>query len=302
MKKAIVTGATGFIGSWLIRELIGQNVFVYAVDRAWLSGSNLLPQSELVRFVECELTNTKDLPNIIDDRDIDVFYHLAWQGASGIARKDYSIQLNNIKCSLDCATVCDEMKIKKFIPVGTVGEYMAQLSLENSISSENFVYALSKSFFHTLLNVYDKSLYVDVIWCTLSGIYGEGDQSTNLVNYTIKTLLRGENAKFTKAEQPFDFIHVSDCVHALYLVGEKSTSKKQFFIGSGKPKQLKEFLIEIERIIGGNAKVEIGALTDDGTVYRFEWFNSDDIFNEVGFIPKIAFEDGILGIIDCIKT
>lgn len=71
MKKAIVTGATGFIGKFLVRELVKQNVEVIAVVRRGtknLNTINALP----VKIVECNIADYHMLPDMIADRDIDV--------------------------------------------------------------------------------------------------------------------------------------------------------------------------------------------------------------------------------------
>lgn len=93
MKKAIVTGANGFVGSTLVKELIGRNVQVIALDREGCSGN--LPENDLVRFVPCDLAEMASLKDKVADRDIDVFYHFAWVGSAGPARADTALQLQN---------------------------------------------------------------------------------------------------------------------------------------------------------------------------------------------------------------
>ena len=87
MKKAIVTGANGFIGSWLRKELLKNNVEVIAVVRNEQSNTETIPEN--VKIVYSELDTIYDLVNKVFDRDIDVFYHLAWAGTGGKARDDY---------------------------------------------------------------------------------------------------------------------------------------------------------------------------------------------------------------------
>ena len=70
MKKALVTGANGFVGSALVRELVKNNVEVIALDRDGCN--NIIPKN--VRFVAHELSESSKLADIIPDRDIDVFY------------------------------------------------------------------------------------------------------------------------------------------------------------------------------------------------------------------------------------
>ena len=91
MKKALVTGANGFVGSALVKELIANAVEVIALDREDCRGN--IPDG--VKFVPHELNNSGALPNMIPDRDIDVFYHFAWAGSAGTARADTALQLNN---------------------------------------------------------------------------------------------------------------------------------------------------------------------------------------------------------------
>ena len=77
MKKAIVTGANGFIGSWLIKELVKNDVEVIAVVRNEKSNIESIANIEGLRIVYCDLNEIQTLPEKIADRDIDVFYHLA---------------------------------------------------------------------------------------------------------------------------------------------------------------------------------------------------------------------------------
>ena len=78
MKKALVTGATGFIGRFLVRELIRQGVEVIAIVRE--GSKNLGCLSDLsVRVVECDISRYYSLADKIQDRDIDTVFHTAEQ-------------------------------------------------------------------------------------------------------------------------------------------------------------------------------------------------------------------------------
>lgn len=74
MKKAIVTGGMGFIGGWLVRELHKQGVYVIIVDK-YLGDA---VDNENTRHIRCELSEIKQLPERIPDRDIDIVFHFAW--------------------------------------------------------------------------------------------------------------------------------------------------------------------------------------------------------------------------------
>ena len=83
MDKAIVTGATGFIGKFLVRELIKQGVDVIAVVRK--NSKNISEIESLpVKIIKCNVSNFKFLPDLITERDIDAVFHFAWQGVSDL--------------------------------------------------------------------------------------------------------------------------------------------------------------------------------------------------------------------------
>lgn len=70
MKKAIVTGATGFVGGWLVKELVSQGVKVIAVVRSKESDITVLQQNDNIRIVVCPLEEITTLPLRILDEDI----------------------------------------------------------------------------------------------------------------------------------------------------------------------------------------------------------------------------------------
>ena len=115
MKKAIVTGANGFIGSWLIKELLKNNVEVIAVVRNEKSNIESIANIEGLRIVYCDLNEIQILPEKIADRDIDVFYHLAWSGSVDVNRIDEKLQMHNALWTVDAVRVASELKCKSFI-------------------------------------------------------------------------------------------------------------------------------------------------------------------------------------------
>jgi nucleoside-diphosphate-sugar epimerase len=100
------------------------------------------------------------------------------------------------------------------------------------------------------------------------------------------------------AEQPYDFIHVDDAVRALVLLGTSDGVRSEsFYVGNGKPKPLKEYLIEIGRLAGKMELIGIGRRPDDGTRYREEWFDVEKLCLETGFSAVKDFSDGVMEMI-----
>ena len=84
IKKALVTGANGFLGSAVCKKLAKKGVRVFALIRDKNSDVNELEHIDNVSVVYCDMCNYKMLPTIIAERDIDVLYHFAWRGSAGV--------------------------------------------------------------------------------------------------------------------------------------------------------------------------------------------------------------------------
>ena len=299
MRKVIVTGANGFIGSSLIKRLIKKGIKVLAIDVSFLA--QRVPDSDLVLKMEVGLDNVEKLKALIPDGEYDVMYHLAWAGVNGPSKADPTVQLNNIQLGLNCAQLCKAIGVKKLLCAGTVAE-QAVLSLPNlSQTSGSMMYGVAKHCARLILEDYCKNIGLQFIWMQFSNIYGVGNRTGNLVSYTLGELLRGNEASFGPAAQPYDFIYVDDLLEAVYRLGEADTKQTSYYIGSGSPRILKDYLMKIGELAGMQDKVGIGVRPDDGIKYDFSMFDTKPLTEAIGDYVSTPFEDGIKKTISWLK-
>lgn len=123
MKKAIVSGANGFVGTALCKELANQGVAIIAIVRNSNSNIESLNEIKGIRIVYADLSDYKHLDDQIKDKDIDVFYHLAWNGTAGTLRSNSDVQLDNVKHTCDAVRACSRMQCQKFIFASSIMEY-----------------------------------------------------------------------------------------------------------------------------------------------------------------------------------
>ncbi|WP_088041611.1 NAD(P)-dependent oxidoreductase [Bacillus sp. EAC] len=291
MKKAIVTGANGYIGSALIKELLKNNVEVIAVVRNKDSKINNLPEN--LKILHVEQNSISSLIDLVPDKDIDVFYHLAWDGTSGNDRANYKLQLLNIQYACDSAIVAKKLNCKKFICTGTITEKIAENILNIDVNAVNTIYGIAKHTTHCLLEILCKNLELPFVWARLSNIYGGNNLTGNIISYTLKELQQGQKPSFSKAEQPYDLMYINDAANALYLIGKDDTKEACYFIGSGSPRILKDYLLSIKDIYGNNAEVGLGEKPEDGLKYDLDWFDTTDLERDTGFTAKNTFEQNI---------
>lgn len=155
------------------------------------------------------------------------------------------------------------------------------------------LYGVAKHATHLMLETYCKNIDLDFVWMQFSNIYGPENKTGNLVSYTIGELMKGNEATFGPALQPYDFIYIEDLIEAVMRLGENTTNKNCYYIGSGEPRILKEYLFEIGRLYGKEEFIKVGLRSDDGIKYTFEMFDTSDLVRDIGEYISKSFTDGI---------
>ena len=277
MKKVIITGANGFIGSSLIKKMVANNVEVVAVDITF--AGDRLPATDLITKIEPGVDAA--LADKIPAGEYDAFYHLAWRGVNGAEKADPTVQLANIQMAVDCANICKKLSVKKYLCAGTVAEN-ATFSLSNlQQTSGGMMYGVAKHACRLIVEDYCKNIGQNFVWMQFSNIYGVGNKTGNLVSYTLGELMAGKEATFSPALQPYDFIYVEDLIEAVYRLGANETKKAFYYIGSGSPRILKNYLLRIGELVGYADKVGIGIRPDDGIKYSMDMFCNKDLVEAV---------------------
>ncbi len=298
MKKVIITGANGFIGSSLIKKMVANNVEVVAVDITF--AGDRLPATDLITKIEPGVDAA--LADKIPAGEYDAFYHLAWRGVNGAEKADPTVQLANIQMAVDCANICKKLSVKKYLCAGTVAEN-ATFSLSNlQQTSGGMMYGVAKHACRLIVEDYCKNIGQNFVWMQFSNIYGVGNKTGNQVSYTLGELMAGKEATFSPALQPYDFIYVEDLIEAVYRLGANETKKAFYYIGSGSPRILKNYLLRIGELVGYADKVGIGIRPDDGIKYSMDMFCNKDLVEAVGEYVSTDFDNGINKTIAWLKS
>lgn len=297
MKKAIVTGATGFIGRFVIRELIKQGVEVYAMVRPGSSHACVLP--DCVKPFICSLADIKTLPSIIKVRDIDTVFHIAWQGVSGSDARCQEVQIQNLISTLDLIDAMHEMGIGTIVGCGSLHEVEAlvEMGQDKVVNNLGLYYKGAKTAAHWMGKAKAGSYGIRFFW-PLINTYGEEEHSERLLNTVIRKIFKGESPELSAGEQYYDFVHVSDVAHALYLIAEKGIDGTNYAIGSGDAKPLKEYLkvvgVVANQLKGGTQiPLGFGKITSNVISLPKETFDVSKLNRDTGFVATVPFESGV---------
>lgn len=290
----MITGATGFIGLHLVKKLNAMNVSIIAIVRPNSQNVGKLLELSNVEVIECEMSQICSISERIRYRDVDACFHLAWEGSSGDARNNYELQMNNVKYSVECMKVASKIRVKRFISIGTIAERLIE-NIDNADDiSVNAMYAISKDYTHKLLNALSKQMGIEFVWCRLTNIYGPGDYTANLVNYTITKLLKGEETEYSNGDGFCNMIYIDDCVEILALIAnEEKVKRHTYFIGGSEIENVRYFIEKIKNCIDDNIELGWGKRGKDGILYKKEWLLATDLKKDFDYIARTKFEDGI---------
>lgn len=302
MSKAIVTGANGFVGTALCRELSNQGISVIAVVRNEEENISNIENLSGLRVVYSDLSEFKNLHEKISDKDVDVLYHLAWVGSAGPLRGNAEVQFNNIRYTCDTVEACSKMNCKRFVFASSIMEYEIEAVMATDATPGiNTLYSSAKVSADYMARTIAGSLGVDYIRAVISNIYGPGELSPRLVNTSIRKLLNGEHCAFSAGEQTYDFIYIDDAAKTFVAIGEKGIANRTYYIGSQNPKPLKEFLCELRDQVDPNIEIGLGEIPFNGVSLTYNEFNVHAVKEDTGFVPTVSFAEGIKSTIKWIK-
>lgn len=292
MKKTIVTGANGFVGSALVKELLKNNVEVIALDMPECNGN--IPADDRVKFLGLTLDNIGQLKDLVTDKDFDCFYHFAWAGSAGAARADTKLQLQNAQWTIDCLRAAKEIGCQKFVAAGSIMEHetIAAAYTQGNKPGLGYIYGSGKLVAHTMAMSVAADIGIDLLWAEITNAYGVGEVSPRMVNTTIRKVINGEAPQFTAGTQNYDFVYIDDVARAFYLIGRNGKPFNEYLIGSSNAKPLKEFLLEMKAAIAPDLDFIFGDISFTGINLPLEKYDCSKTETDTGFKAEISFGEG----------
>lgn len=294
MKKVVITGAAGFIGRNLSLYLAERDIEVYAIDLE-VSQNRILKHARITPL-SVNISDKTELSTVMKNVKADTCYHLAWSGVSTDVKNDVGRQVSNISATMTVLEACSEAGCQHVVIPGSASEYAycGETVDGNNRMAPGDAYAASKAATQVLSQWYAKQLGLNMNWLLIGSIYGPGRNDSNILTYTIKSLLNGDVPNFTKLEQMWDYIYIDDLVNALYCVGMKGKPNAVYPVGSGDARPLAEYIMKVQQEIAPNAILGIGAIPyKNGNKPDNSVLDISALCNDTGYTSKVSFEDGI---------
>lgn len=295
----LITGATSFIGVHLIKECLKNDCNITAIVRPNSVNIGRLPINDKVKIVEIEM---KDIENLLLYRDIqvDVFYHLAWEGARNPYRNDVTIQTRNYEWTLKAMEIAIRLGCKVFIGAGSQAEYGKCYGKIDETYQTNPITEYGKFKLKAYIKLKELAEHNNIrfIWTRIFSVFGIYDYSGTLIMSVLAKLLRNESIPLTECMQMWDYIYVEDVARIMYLLGDSECVGGVYNIASGLARKLCDFVVEMKEITHSISELHFGEIpSESGNNIGFEPM-VEKLKNNIGMYEITSFEDGIKNIIE----
>ena len=305
MKKAIVTGATSFLGAALVRELLEAEYECYAIVREENRGKTILPFQHPSLHIICEsLFNIDSLRSLLPQCDL--FYHFAWGGIGAQGRANADIQAMNIEMTKQCIRLACKIGVKRFLFAGSQAEYGPSNTIIRETNECHPVteYGKAKLKVLQLGTALAKSLPIEYVHLRIFSVYGPGDHPWTVISKCIDAFSAGRAVPLTSCEQMWNFLHVLYAAVMLRRIGEAALNLKHpiFNIASHETRKLRDFIQIIWQQSQCHGIPQYGALeTTLEKPYGIQP-NIERVLHAIQWHPQVLFEDGVAELITLEKA
>ena len=313
MKKVIVTGGAGFIGSNLVKYLLKKKYFVINIDKLSYSANpyNLknLYKNKNYTFFKVDLNNKKKIVKILKKYKPEGIFNLAAEThVDRSIDKPENFIFSNILGTYNLLEAIVSYKKKiKLIHVSTdevYGDLIKGRSDEKFPYNPSSPYSSSKASADHLIKAYVRTYKIQAIVTNCCNNYGPNQFPEKLIPKLIFNIINNRALPiYAKGKNSREWMHVQDHCEALLLVYLKGKVGESYNIGSSmnlKNIDIAKKLIKIakNKSLKINKKVKIKFVKDrPGHDFRYA-LNNKKILNELGWKSKIPFHSGLSKTLD----
>ncbi len=246
--RAILTGATGFVGKYLAKYLLEQGYEVTLIVR---EPSKLLRElKKNVYIIQADMSDLKNLDNSdFNNKTFDYFFHFGWEGTSGTGRGDVNLQLNNVMHSVEAVRLAARLGCKRFINAGSIMEFESICYMKENGAYPGLanIYSTAKFAADAMCKTVAADEKIDYINIIISNIFGPGENSRRLINVLLRKMMLNEPVELTEGTQLYDFIYIMDAVRGIVLAGTKGKSNTSYYLGNVEQLPLKDYMRALKK-------------------------------------------------------
>ncbi len=307
---ALITGAQGFIGSWLAQRLLDEGARVVVPRRDFPPDSRFRTEGveERCTVVLADLQEHESLVRILNEHEVSAVFHLAAQTIVGTAnRSPLSTFEANVRGTYNLLEACRVVgaagdPIERVVVASSDKAYGSHETLpyrEDFALRPRFPYDVSKACTDMIARSYAFTYEMPVAVTRFANIYGGGDLNwSRIVPDSCRALAKGERPVIRSDGSPErDYLYVEDAVEA-YLAVAGSLDRPElrgraWNAGWGEPLSVLDVVGRLARASGRDLEPDVrGAGTPHGEIDR-QFLDSRAIREELGWRPTLGLDEGL---------
>ncbi len=314
-RRVLVTGATGVIGSWLVKDLLAQGAHVIALIRDSDAQRELYRSRDVERVtvVNGGLEDFWALELAVNEHEVTTVFHLAAQTIVGTAhRSPLSTFEANVRGTYNLLEVCRQHKnlVRQVVVASSDKAYGAQPSLpytEDMPLTGQHPYEVSKSCADLISQSYHYTYGVPVGVTRLGNVYGGGDLNwSRIVPATIRACLQGERPVIRSDGQFVrDYLYVKDAARAYLRLAERLDDPRvqgqAFNFSTESPLTVLELVAAIQRVMGCT-HLEPDVQNFAAGEIRAQYLSAAKARERLDWHPQFTLEQGLAETVDWYRT
>lgn len=287
IKKVIVFGGSGFLGKYIVKELLAQKYYVIIFDKKKAEFKN-----RKLKFIQGNINNFNQVKNAI--KQCDYVFNLA--GISDIGeslKKPIDTVKINILGTVNILESCRILKIKKHIFASSI--YV--------LSNQGGFYRTSKNACELYIQEYKKRFNLNYTILRYGSIYGEGANKNNGITKVIFNALKTGQLKYSGTNKAVRrFIHAQDASTLSVKALSKRYSNMSVMITGNKTNKVSDVMQYLKKELGIKKKILYSNKTELGH-YNKNPFSYKKIKSAVmEFKQKRKFKYSLANLIDYLKN
>jgi CDP-glucose 4,6-dehydratase len=305
-----VTGAQGFIGSWVAERLLDEGARVVVPRRDFDPEARFRTDGieERCTVVLADIQDYESLVRVLNEHDVDAVFHLAAQTIVGTAnRSPLSTFEANIRGTYVLLEACRAVggvgdPVERIVVASSDKAYGSHAELpyhEDFALQPTYPYDVSKAATDMIARSFAATYGLPVAVTRLANVYGGGDLNwSRIVPDTCRALIEGRAPVIRSDGSPErDYLYVEDAVDAYLAIAasldDESLRGRAWNAGWGSPLSVREI---VDRLIAASnrdvAPDVQGTGTPHGEIDR-QYLDSTAIRDELGWAPRVSLEDGL---------
>jgi UDP-glucose 4-epimerase len=286
--RIFLTGGSGFIGSYLIKELNGNQILALTRRKPKLGSS------VGVEWLFGDLEQTDQWEEKLIQFAPEVCIHLAWEGLP-----DYSKEVSekNVKLSSNLFAVLRRASVGRIVALGSCWEYgdIQGQVVETQDTKPKSHFAMAKVQVCESFMKESSAVGMEFVWQRIFFSYGPGQRNAALLPTVVTALENHQLPRIKSPDLAQDFVFISDVVEAIAITSTRSKVEGIFNVGSGQLTQVGDFVNLVSAQLGSTFRTHVSG----EPIGMFA--SVEKLKREVGWKPKYSLRQGVAETVKALK-